>query len=912
MAEPKIDESWSEDESLSLRPFLVIGIPILIIALAVFLSCFKSCTALGEQGSKDFFDPATSPDSGFVGGANRLLAELLEDVDPDCGPAVDLETLNKKYRALTFALPYGEKKPMVAASDLRLVAINPERIKSEENRVFYYNSRLPQLLNRQASQLNETLFRIRVSSEGFNSEKEVVPIRVKSIEVVPSMFKVALVKNPWTGVIECAPNGLFSDTSTVYVAYGNSMLPLTEADYPHQIDDAITYHLNLGDGSIHDADDKPIDYYKHYKNMFDRSSQKRRRALLLKFYGMDKKFTGKHVSVCVCNGKLYVKAGCPITILGKTSMKASEKAGVGEGVPLEDGMKVVVYDSRGNEGKGKGKIGEFTVYTHDPSITLSNLILTNVGKQRFNISKEQTDLFTQQVIRGLSRNLSNSLNIDTVKVSLDPMLSREFENEIKSYLKTIKIQQKHDWQQKEMYDMSVTMMDMATGDIIASPFYTTLFDEPDFTDDQKMGFRNPALSRRYIGSTFKPLLSLAAVETNPALLTLNTQGKYSADKPSNTSSFFGYNSHFWGSPSHWNGTNFRAYLSYSDDVFPVALAAFAMTGANVNSFNKLPLSNGNMNFFKQRNGVLFMKDFAKSDDCPDYNTQPFTSWLSHLYDINSKDDFTSDTLIFQNIYKGHEKDFKNKNFGMDELCPDITNLRMDLLADGGDFRGTLVPWVLGQGNNQWSCVKMAEAWCRMLSKHAVRASLIHGDPITDLLTDNSDGKLGDVRNGELTQNEINDTWNKFLGIFKGAQSGADSGMNEPSTLKPMYDAVQKLDNNLVLFSKTGTPDAYARYEVPLLGGNKRFYDLGMYSFGLMTSQQYCKLTSSSSSQEPVHGIVCIIRVTRTYECQACSHRTAQCEKCKPFKGLQSMQARNFFSKDDARLKKFYDMTRKYY
>lgn len=921
MAEPKIDENWYDDDSLSIRPFLVIGIPVVLVVLAIVFSCFKGCNELGRQGKKDFYNPVETVDSGLVGNANRLLAELLADTIPDSTPVIDLESLNRKYRALTFALPYEQTgKPVIDASDLRLVGINAERIRSQKSRNFYYNSRLPKLLRDQSENLSQIFFRIRTSGEAYDYSSDCKPITIKSIEVMPTIFRVALVKDPWTGVIEGEESSLFSH-SAAYITYGNTILPLPDASGPAEMHNNCIYKAVAERGAFLDRNNRQVDYYQHYRKMFRGSAEGVSHALNVELYNSDRDYTGKSFTVCISNGKLYISTNAFVQVLGTTSVRPFDRAQDSRNpIPLEDGMKIVVYAGRteGAEMKGRNKIGEFTIYTHNPSKTLSSLLLTNVGKKRYNASRLQTDLFTQQVIRGLSSNLSNSYNLDTVRLSIDPILSQGFERELETYLHQVRRNLSgHSWQTHELYDISLTIMDMATGNILATPYYTTLFDSPGFSDTLRMTTRNPALTRRYIGSTFKPMVALASVMSSPRLLQLDTRGKYSADcNPSvkNTSAeFFGRKTYAWAkkTPSHWNGTIFPAFLAYSDDVYPVALAALAMTGRELgNECHRLPVDDGPANYFKLGGGnYLQFKDERTDRECPKDYDQPFIQWLSYLYNANVHTDYNSDTLFFRSeMLRGTDADVSR--LGLDELSPDVTNLRMDRFTFGDDFRARLQPWILGQGDNQWSCIKLAEAWTRMLTKRDVHATMLKGAEVHTSLTSNELG-IPTSSGRNLTSAEINSTWNTFLSHFRTAQDYAGEGMNGSNTLVSMYEAVQALDPNLVLFSKTGTPEAYSRYDIPLLGGNRRFIDLGMYTFGLMTTSQY-DLVRRDDTTRAVHGLVCVVRITRSYECQSCNQCSGQCSRCSDFNGLNSRHARNFFSSHPERLQMLYDMTRKYF
>lgn len=913
MSEPKIDPYWTNDSSMGLRPFFVIGIPVFILILSVVFSGLKSCTQLGQQGSKDVYNPAEHPDAGFVGGANRLFDELLLDtLEGDC-PITDLKSLNAKYKALIFDLPYGEEhKSVIEASDLRLIGIKAERIKSDAGRMFYYNSRLPQLLQQQKDQMSETYFRI--SCRGLDYDKTVgkKPIKVTRVEVVPSMFKVALTKDPWTGVILGAQNCLFDDDHTVYVNYGNSILPLPKlrrADLTNSIK-----LQAVGDAAtLLNPQGKPIDYYEIYKTMFVAPDATRKACanILLRNSLNDDKAQSPYFTLCCAHDSLYLRSHIKMRVFSKTKVSEVEPKSQGNQqdavVPLEDGMKIVAYNA------DDYKIAEFSVFTSDPIRTLSSLSLTNVGRERINLPAEHTDLFTRQVIRGLSQNMSNTYNIDRVQLSIDPLLSKAFETELRNYLYGVKRNigtPRHINKDSEQYDISLTIMDMATGDIIASPYYTTRFEE--IPEEMKITTRNPAMTRRFVGSAFKPLVALASVLTNPSLIDMDTHGKYHLSEDGETATFFGRPTVSWAkkSPSHWAGTTFTDFLSYSDDVYPVALTALAMSGAKVGAdVSTLPVT-GDNNYFKldPRNQMLVFRKGQEVNFGP--QNHPFNDWLTYLYAANYDTDVNTDT-IFKNLYSQNNLNHQDRRYGLDDLIPDAMNLYLNRFLEGNPFRQMLPPWVLGQGDNQWSCIKLAEAWCRMLSKRNVLATLIHNEDELSSLVDGVEAEpQKHTVQGPASKSQVNNTWNRFLQHLSDAQNYPSAHSN---TLRSMFTRVQRLnnsgiDNRLVLFSKTGTPEIYDRYDIPLIGGNRRQIDIGMYCFGLMDEQQY----DNVKSNRPAKGIVAVVRITRTYECAQCSKGVGQCSRCAAFAGVNSAHARNFLSTDSLRMKKFYDMTRRYY
>lgn len=217
--------------------------------------------------------------------------------------------------------------------------------------------------------------------------------------------------------------------------------------------------------------------------------------------------------------------------------------------------------------------------------------------ERCAISKRKnfTDRFTQQVIRGLSSTMRNTLFRDTVQLSIDPLLSAAFEEELKGYCENVlkKASDIHA-SSTDQWELSMTVMDMATGNVLAVPYYRSEDNNVDY--DVAIGRKNPALLRRYIGSAFKPLLALAAVEATPSLVGLNTVGKYSLDRSSivlgkdgkaksGKASFYGTTVDAWALSQKTQGFWFGCqrigdFLAHSDDVYPVAMAVLSLAGAD--------------------------------------------------------------------------------------------------------------------------------------------------------------------------------------------------------------------------------------------------------------------------------------------------------------------------------------------
>jgi len=921
MAEPRIKQNKRISIILKYMPLFVIGIAVVFL----FIKGFRP---LVQAGEKDVYNPSENG-AGFVSKSNELLSYLLTKVDESV-EVTSLETLNKRYYALEFALPYEEsERSYVETSDLRLVRIRPEYIDDDKLKRFYYNSRLPQLLQRQQEQLGETFFKIKTRGKSSVSDGKRT-IEITSVQLIPSMFKVALEKSLWDGTIECVPNCLFTDSTTIYLSYGNMVLPIHQEKALRFGNNDVVFNAMMDEGILLTDSLKQVDYYDYYNKVW-----KKPEVHSLRF-NMRENREGKvlgNINICYYKDSLFVSRNCGLLVVGNGKAEKHRAQNIIENdkpsvIPIADGMKILVYNQAFNR-----KYGEFTIHKHNPLLTLSKLVQSNIGTKRYYVSELQTDLFTQQLLRGLTRHISNrdSDHINKVLLTIDPLLSREFENEIKEYLSNLRAGISNDRnkprsQTKEQYDMSVTIMDLSTGYVLASPFYTSLFDNNDLPDVLKMNTKNTSLIRRSVGSAFKPIVALASVMATPSLINLNTSSNSRYQGPSSWNedpayvNFFGRRTTAWarGSSYHWQGCDFKTFIGRSDDVFPVGLVTLAMSGRHADVNTKLlPIGEDN-DFFEVREGLLRFKNMTKGRGA-DLVTYPFTSWLSYLYGLRLQEHegdelvySTSDIHVFDQLINNGTLDEERKSFGLQEISPDLTQLRLDRFLDGDDFRSRMVPWVLGQGDNMWNCIKIAEAWSRMIGKYNVSASFVQPDSTPSyhsLVHDHSLSSPLPLTNSGITQkNDVNNVWNKFLGIFKDAQSYKGDG----GTLWHMYERVNELNTEngtkLTLFSKTGTPDAYARYEFPLLGGNNRYMDVGLYCFALVDSTALGNIMNNRRG----NGIVCVVRITRSYECLKCSF-DKQCDSCKKYWGVKSAHARDFFAeKEPRRLQKLYDMTRNYY
>ena len=945
MSNPPIDpRNWSSDNSL--KRFLIFGMPFLLILCIVIGLMVKEGHPIFKRmrGNDMAYMPLDEDGQGSIGKANLLFAELLK-LSNDTVVACDLDALNRRYPAFQFAMPYPNtafSSTLVIAdeegvvqkqltqdvaqyvSDLRLVGICVDSIHDPELRAFYVNSDLPRLLSQQSEHLAEKYFRIRGRmTPGTRNKARCNTYEITSVEAIASQKRVSLMKDPWHGVILAPENCLFPSSRYVYIVIGNTVLPIP-CDIPYN-PHLNTFRVSLPDCHVTDANGGEIDYYAYAKSFqaarpcsgisfeFPLSSGQRNPSLVLH---ADRTGGGDQAIKIRLRGKSLITYDVYSPASGYHSYQDSDNAGiVDHEVKFESGMKVVVSASNGSG--SRDKVIEFSIFKQNPLRILSSRINTYKGLSRYTISQQSTDLATQQLVRSLSLHLPNeSCPVDTVRATVDPLLSHEFEREIKQYVAGLK---------KTFpgrYEMSVTIMDMANGHVLATPFYSD--DINRLAPELRLTRKNPALVRRSIGSVFKPLMALAAVETNHSLIGLDTRrsGAYHLIGK-DVASFFGKTTTDWGSSSMWNGTDMSNFLGYSDDVYPVALAALSMAGysdhSNLTGENNLNPRLGQPGSIFARNDQQFRLTIPNGYSS--FNDVELLATIDRLYNIVSDysehESDRSRNAFWQNVYTRHNgEDVTGEGyFALDDITPECTNMHYSQWVEPYSLtlRQGLVPWVLGQANNQWNCVKVAEAWTRMMTKQPLNAVFVAADSavtpvparisLVHQITDSL--KIGRGFDPQDNHDRVDAMWDQMLDCLQAAQRVQGWG----ATLHPMYEAVQRLnrnrglanDNALLLFSKTGTPAVYSQYEMQEIGGRVKYIDMGLYTFSLLSQGRYRALKQYGAADGFVTpGITCVVRIVRITDDKPKSD------------GIESSHARNFFSANDSRLNKLYDMTSRYY
>lgn len=791
-----------------------------IVIIVLLTSLFKGCTTLGNDAHRDVYVPSDS--TGFMGKAHELLDYLVADCDSTIDPT-NVQMLNQKYPALIFALPYDEWEMNEArTTDIRLIGIKPDSIRDKRLRQFFYNSMLSELLEKQRANMGQAIFKVKFT-------RRAGKLAVQSIRTSNSMFRLNLEKGNWVGSILANESSMIPDANHCYVVWMQNMIPLRRGNPVGEfklVMNANDHKLRYINPEGRAFDFSYINWYYHNRNQVNKLeitvNDNASHTLTLSYPESDRIRVKVEDRSIVCYPYNAHGAMAPIY--------KSEAHSGGAECDFSSDLKLVICRNEPDS----ARVTEIVVSHRNPQAQLSTVVRTSQGQQRISADTAQTDRFTQQVIRAMGSSLQYTHHQGDVHLTLDPIMSRHLQGMLGRYCHQLRSDARFSGasHQTDEWELSLTVMDMATGHVLAAPYYRTTDERLPY--DVALERKNPALTRRYIGSTFKPMLALAAVLTNNSLLQLDTRGKYHLGE---LADFYGYKLKPWAvkTPGHWNGRQgMTDFLAFSDDVYPVVLATYCLNGGNMN-FGRSQM------FEEYRNDIRF----RRADQSPVHITSnPFIRNIDALYCVNSFDDYYYTA-------PGERIDAVL----LDNVCPDITTMHYETFYQGNQLRGTLVPWVLGQGTNEWSTIKLAEAWTRMLTKRDVRATFLQSDSMPDAASLVPD--IHQQRQGQQT----NSSWNTFLGQLRTAQS-LNAGL-----LYPMYRQVENLNakeqlkgtnRELALYAKTGTPDNYDRIECRTLDGRRRWLDIGLYCMALMPQH-------SVSSVEQDHGgsgLMCVVRITR--------------------------------------------------
>ncbi len=871
-------------------------IVIVLIIICVFIISFFS------HSSKSYYEPISEQNRGFIGKADALFDKLLNENTIDSIDARSLSDLNRKYPAFFFDIPDSLNQD-INIQDIRLVGINESLLKDKKDITFYESSDLRNLFKQQRLNKDKAYFKVSIKKEKGN-------LYIKKIQMIRSLFKIKFSNQIWEGDILGQFNNPINDENSRYFIYGSSVLPIRLQNYQlNTNNDMSNYPVYLLDDKIHGKgifkkiDNKFVnfDLYEHYNKHYCDSSE----CFELKFDTLEHD-NNHFMSLQVLKNKLIFDLDQRLTvtcITKQNQQKLISGSGAKEGrrifnyAPDSENIRIIIENENGL------KLAEFHIAKHNPLKKLSYIIETNKGKTRKQIDSKYTDVFTQQVVLNFLKNINEQDTQSVISLSIDPYLSCALEKELENYGNTFIPE--NGLTNNEHFEISICVINTATGEVLAAPYYN--YTPLPLSQERKISKRNPNMTRRYIGSCFKPLMALASTQLYPELLNLTTgihSGRTQAPIATgetyikNHITYNYYNTEILGCPfyhtfsttasniQHYTKPiNMETFLASSNDVFPVVLAMYSLTKfknndpltqENTNLQNYISQNNNSSNISLlnpitnyQNNGILFANTMNAMDF--DIHKSNFAKVLDNLYSIKSEAIFNTD--FFDPEPARYLLRYFEDSIMISEISPDYTNMDYYSWNDSvKSFRSTVVPWVLGQGTNEWSPLKLAEAWARMVTKFPLRLSYIHNEHVSDiyngsLLYQQTRKLLGD-RSGNR------ETWNTFLDIFKAAQS--NTSVDGSNTLIKVFDLIQSINTNqnrtgnnrLIVLGKTGTPDDYEQSDWQHFDiSGKIIYDIGLYTFSIMTEGQYQSLKNNitiPSRTIPNAGITAVIRIVHAY------------------------------------------------
>ncbi len=866
----------------------------MLLAIIVIVVVIVSCVfgySLFSNSSKDSYKPIAGDGKGFIGKADALFTELLliENVDTKKN-LTPLDQLNYRYPALIFALPDDVKEGECLVGDIRLVGIKENRIKDTNLKNFYLSSELQNILKQQNQNLYKKYFNLKIKIYKGVAE-------IEYIKMIPELYTIKFNNKPWLGTIVGQSYGKIDSTNSLFVVYGSSVLPVKRQDSIF-VQRQENYIVKLKNNYLQHSD-LPIDLYDYYKECYEKG-----RFIRFSVDGDDNKsFSVQILSDSAKKGDSLV-FDMPTNLdiyCGTNKMEGTTNAsGSRVGCTFrfnENVMRVVVSDAG-----IKNKKAEFYFFRKNPMNTLSYSLKTNKGKMRTQVDTLYTDNFTQKIVDVFNQKM-NETSPDRINLSIDPYLSKTLEGELKKYVDSFLVRGVK-LREGEKIEMSISLINSATGEILAAPSYSTLRINSAYQSERK----NSNTQRRFIGSCFKPLMTLAAVQVYPDLLNLTTNPAMWQPLP--VANGDRWNVTLLGCPifslsnyikAQWNnGMTMTQYFASSNDVYPIMLAMYAFT--NPNYRNELPTSFMTINPHDFPATLLLPRraDTKINGDYPIHNSQ-FAKMLDILYNINSNEarQNTQDMHIVPEIdvWRMFNKNqfSKEDSISFPDISPEYTNMNYWSWDKDESFRTKVISWVLGQGDNSWSPLKLAEAWARMNTKYPVRLSFIRNPNPTyeQLLTEKIERDGRDYRYGTR---RANDVWNDFMKSFHDAQSSNGNA----SLLGPAQSRVTAIGRNLVILGKTGTPDEFSLPDIEnaqrnINSDNKKNveYDMGLYSFSLMDTMQYNRIKNGSDRVAHNSGISAVVRIVHTY----------WTEKGSAIGNINSSSARNFISNKNNVLEK---------
>lgn len=800
----------------------------ILAAVILFVLIGRSNEGFLAYHSKKEYKPLSGDDSiGFYGKVNHYLQQALSDTDATV--PYSFRNINNFYKRLDFYFPSDTLQYLARTNELRLIAYRPDAANAEDVR-FYYNSDFKRIIDRQqaAFNLSEQYFVITFD----RSSREP---RIKSIRVDTMQFRMPLTYNYWKGRIEIndpyreinpdilylsgdgATVPLFANTRIPVEQFQNGACQWAHINFPFRAGSVNYKYLynavGRADSAIsirYDNNQNSIRFLNHGENLYIQNHNQ------------------QHINL-VINERDTIRTGQTRTV-----PVAQARNGIRLSVVKENGLFALFH------------ISDLSPY-YNSSLPVNG----SITGHRFEIDSQNVDISLFQQLRVLRGAMDGNDTLNMISLSGNPALSQYLEQEIRRYTHQLKNNRSIVYDTSDIIEMSMTLMDAATGEVLATPFYGNYF-SLDNTNDV-IGRKNFNLELHDIGSTFKPLLFMAGAIKFPSLsgfaLTSNTT--FSNEDETRIvgyrASKFGWR---WSRgrpttqiPLFWQHMPIqrREALSISHDTYPIAITLLSLMESNDEAYpylsgarafdnarlNALLATNNNASTSRitLENGRTLLKDLPQSS---------LFKLLQYLYDVQvSKDgsETNYDTRVLRSL-PGRKVGF---------LSPEKTSFfDTTFLGAAGYDLMSLKADILGQGNNRWSNIKLAEAYARSLTGKRTEASFLKMPADVQYRSLFSPAISG-IYAGEFTDSTVMaGAWNAFKADWLQAVANPNSELLS-AALRHFRAAYTQMNADpgpdlpeLQFYCKTGTPQ-----EVPVrlyTYQNQTIYvDEGLFAFGIVTS-----------------------------------------------------------------------------
>lgn len=846
---------------------------ILAWTMLVFITCVfaLSMWRLGcnnnsflKYSDKDYYTPI-----GFTKKVNAMLESALKD-HQNINYTVD--SINFFYNRLKFSCSY-DSSNIVGTLQISLDTF----ICADSSEVqFYYNSYLKDVIEDQREHPDRQYFYVKYKPQ--------YPYEIVSITINPSLYKLKLGNESWNGNVNYNEPFKQIEDNIIFLVFSKNFLPLFPSDdyNPGDARFDISYHNDIFSDNQEHNDTLTIkhDLIKFY--------QKRDTALRVYF---DSRALASSPNITFKNqthscalqfnnidsGYIHYKDGSFQPIINNIRNDTVEIQNVNLPVKIE--FK-----------HGNNRIN-FIITDKSPMSIASAPANSFQPQKRLHPNDDYTDWFCKQFINTLDNGLPANTLPKEINLSLNPLLSKYLQDEMKEHIRDIKaIPSVRNYSNPEdIFQMSVCLIDNRTGEIMTAPNYSTQFDAS--TVDNILNTKNFNLTKHFIGSTFKPLLANAASIKFPNLrnfrLSVNDENTFLHSTNNECrilgypirpfSSGLGYNkttgteNSFWGDYRNMSRIEF---LRHSHDLYPIELGMLALTEEGDPSYRYIVSENANLEALKNlfvlntlnnhhHNNKLNVQDNRTTID--DMKNSSLFILLSRLYNVNLSNTYDKNLLTWEYRYDTALLPKMFKLLHAETILPEATSLNADILGTDitSDEFTHFSTWVLGQGKNEWNNLKLAEAYARLFTKKNVQISYWNGRSENFIFPQITTDSIFN-RNYQIytAQNIVNAEWHNFLTDFRVAQFGSD--LLTPATTS-LNRAIAQLGNNLginagrlTITGKTGTPGNFERGRKYITRNtdNTIVYDEGLYAFSIMDSAHYNANISSG-----ITGVVFIRHIS---------------------------------------------------